>query len=122
LTTSAPSPAASCSKRKTPGTGSSRTPLQDTHGIITPSSLHFEQHHAGVPSRDPERHELMIHGLVARATIFRMDELRRLPTVSRVHFIECAGNSGREHEGRPGPDPQKSHGLASCSEDAPRAA
>ena len=101
---------------KTPGTGSSRTPLQDTYGIITPSSLHFERHHAGVPSIDPEKHELTIHGLVERALVFRMDELRRFPSVSRLHFIECAGNSGREHEGRPGPDPQKSHGLASCSE------
>src|SRR6266567_8294139 len=29
----------------TPGTGSSRTPLQDLYGIITPSALHFERHH-----------------------------------------------------------------------------
>jgi len=101
---------------KTPGTGSSRTPLQDTYGIITPSSLHFERHHAGVPSIDPEKHELLIHGLVSRPLFFRMDDLKRFPSVSRVHFIECAGNGGREHEGRPGPDPQKSHGLVSCSE------
>ena len=32
---------------------SSRTPLRDTYGIITPSSLHFEWHHAGVPDLDP---------------------------------------------------------------------
>src|SRR5919106_676305 len=28
---------------------SSRTPLGDSDGMITPSSLHFERHHAGVP-------------------------------------------------------------------------
>src|SRR5689334_44607 len=28
---------------------SSRAPLHDSYGIITPSSLHFERHHAGVP-------------------------------------------------------------------------
>jgi sulfane dehydrogenase subunit SoxC len=100
----------------TPGTGSSRTPLQDLHGIITPSALHFERHHSGVPTIDPARHELMIHGLVERPLVLTMDDLRRLPSVSRIHFLECGGNSGREHEGRPGEDPQKSHGLVSCSE------
>lgn len=100
----------------TPGTGASRTPLQDTYGIITPSSLHFERHHGGVPAIDPTRHELLLHGLVDRAMVFTIEDLKRLPSVSRIHFIECAGNSGREHEGRPGEDPQKSHGLASCSE------
>ena len=100
----------------TPGTGSSRTPLQDLVGIITPSALHFERHHSGVPAIDPAAHSLVIHGLVERPLVFTVDELRRLPSVSRIHFIECAGNSGREHEGRPGEDPQKSHGLASCSE------
>jgi sulfane dehydrogenase subunit SoxC len=100
----------------TPGTGSSRTPLQDTYGVITPSSLHFERHHSGVPTIDPVHHELLIHGLVGRPTVFTMEDLKRLPSVSRIHFIECAGNSGREHEGRPGEDPQKSHGLVSCSE------
>ena len=100
----------------TPATGASRTPLQDCYGIITPSALHFERHHSGVPAIDPEKHSLMLHGLVERPLVFTMEDLRRFPSVSRVYFIECAGNSGREHEGRPGEDAQKSHGLASCSE------
>jgi len=41
---------------------SSRTPLHDTYGIITPSSLHFERHHSGVPEIDPATHTLTIHG------------------------------------------------------------
>jgi sulfane dehydrogenase subunit SoxC len=69
-----------------------------------------------VPTIDPSKHELMIHGLVERPLVLTMAELRRFPSVSRIHFIECGGNSGREHEGRPGEDPQKSHGLVSCSE------
>jgi sulfane dehydrogenase subunit SoxC len=97
-------------------TGSSRTPLQDLYGIITPSSLHFERHHSGVPIIDPAQHELLLHGLVERPLKFSMDELRRFPSVSRVHFIECAGNAGREHRGNPGPTVQLSHGLVSCSE------
>jgi DMSO/TMAO reductase YedYZ molybdopterin-dependent catalytic subunit len=96
----------------TPGTGSSRTPLQDLCGIITPSSLHFERHHAEVPAIAPQSHRLLIHGLVDRPLIFTMDELRRLPAVSRVHFIECSGNSSREQEGRPGTTPQQSSGFA----------
>lgn len=100
----------------TPATGASRTPLEDSYGILTPSSLHFERHHAGVPALDPARHELLIHGLVDRPLVFDLAALLRLPSVSRIHFIECAGNSGREHEGRPGETPQKSHGLVSCTE------
>src|SRR5882757_466674 len=53
----------------TPGTGSSRTPLQDLYGIITPSALHFERHHAGVPKIDPKRHHLLLHGLVGEPLI-----------------------------------------------------
>jgi sulfane dehydrogenase subunit SoxC len=100
----------------TPGTGASRTPLQDAHGILTPSGLHFERHHSGVPSLDPLTHEVIVHGLTKRPLAFSMADLRRLPSVSRIHFIECAGNSGREHTGHPGETAQKSHGLASCSE------
>ena len=100
----------------TPATGSSRTPLQDCFGIITPSALHFERHHSGVPTIDPTKHELVIHGLVERPLALTLADLRRFPSTSRIHFLECAGNSGREHEGRPGADPQQSHGLASCSE------
>jgi sulfane dehydrogenase subunit SoxC len=100
----------------TPATGSGRTPLQALHGIITPSALHFERHHSGIPDIDPAAHEFAIHGLVDRPLILSMSDLNRLPSVSRIHFIECAGNSGREHEGRPGETAQKSHGLLSCSE------
>jgi sulfane dehydrogenase subunit SoxC len=100
----------------TPASGTSRTPLQDLVGIITPSALHYEVHHYGVPEIDPERHELMIHGLVERPLVFTMKDLHRLPSVSRIHFLECAGNSGGDLIGLPGADPQRSHGLLSCSE------
>ena len=99
-----------------PGTGSARAPLADMLGIITPSSLFFERLHAGVPTIDPAHHRLFVGGLVERPLVFSMDELKRLPTVSRIHFIECAGNSGSEHAGHPGDTPQKSHGLVSCAE------
>ncbi|MEA3245173.1 MAG: molybdopterin-dependent oxidoreductase, partial [Gemmatimonadota bacterium] len=72
--------------------GSSLTPLQDLAGTITPSDLHFERHHAGVPILDPAKHTLLIHGLVERPMVFTLDDLKRFPYVSRVHFVECAGN------------------------------
>ena len=99
-----------------PPTIFSKTPLQDLYGIITPSSLHYEVHHYGIPQVDPRRHDLLIHGLVDRPLVFTMEDLRRLPSVSRIHFLECAGDSEGEHMEVPGRTPQESHGLLSCSE------
>ena len=103
-------------KTDTPASSYSRTPLQDLFGIITPSGLHYEVHHSGVPEIDPQHHEVMIHGLVERPLIFTMEDLHRLPSISRIHFLECAGNSGGEQIARPASNPQRSHGLLSCSE------
>jgi sulfane dehydrogenase subunit SoxC len=95
---------------------SSRAPLHDTYGIITPSSLHFERHHAGVPEIDPATHTLTIHGLVERPLVFTVADLRRLPSISRIHFLECSGNSSSEWRGTGDSDVQRIHGLTSCSE------
>jgi len=99
-----------------PGTGASRTPLQHQLGIITPSALHFERHHSGVPQIDPARHTLMIHGLVERPLRLTLAQLKRFPSTSRIHFLECAGNTGMDHLGNPGQNAQISHGLVSCAE------
>src|SRR5271169_4754801 len=69
-----------------------RTPLQDLDGIITPNGLFYERHHGGVPTIDPAQHRLMLHGLVDRPLIFTMDDIRRFPSQSRIHFLECSGN------------------------------
>jgi sulfane dehydrogenase subunit SoxC len=96
---------------------SSRTPLHDTYGIITPSSLHFERHHGGVPDIDRATLTLTIHGLVSRPLAFSVDDLKRMPSVSKIHFLECSGNSGGEWRGGSGEsDVQRIHGLTSCSE------
>ena len=73
-------------------TGISETPLGELSGTITPSDLHFTRHHAGIPAVDGATFELLVHGLVERPTIFKLDELRRLPSRSVTCFIECAGN------------------------------
>ncbi len=95
---------------------SSFTPLQDLYGIITPSSLHFERHHAGVPDIDPAEHRLLIHGLVDRPLVLTVDEIKRFPSVSPIYFLECSGNSNTEWTGLGEKDLQRKHGLTSCSQ------
>ena len=98
---------------------SSRSPLQDFHGIITPSDLHFERHHAGIPNIISENHELLIHGMVDRPMVFKMPDLMRYPSVSRIHFLECSGNGGGVYNRDRMPTevtPQGIDGLLSTSE------
>lgn len=100
----------------TPEETSSLTPLQDSVGMITPAALHYERHHSGVPEIDPAEHRLLIHGLVDRPLMFTMDDVRRLPSVSRIHFLECSGNGSGEWSRPTGSGVQRIHGLTSCSE------
>src|SRR6202451_1522806 len=90
------------------------TPLQDSYGIITPSSLHYVATHRGafIPDIDPKEHRLMIHGMVDRPLIFTVEELKRLPSVSRIHFLECIGNRSKPtHK-----TVAQTHGMTSHSE------
>jgi sulfane dehydrogenase subunit SoxC len=63
--------------------------------MLTPSDLHFERHHAGIPTVDPESYSLLVHGLVERPMVFTLGDLKRLPSVSMIRFLECSGNFGR---------------------------
>ncbi|MEP7137994.1 MAG: sulfite dehydrogenase [Caldimonas sp.] len=91
-------------------------PLQSLFGIITPSGLHFERHHQGWWDIDPSKHRLMVNGLVKEARVFTMDDLMRLPSVSRTHFIECGANSAMEWANSAVPSVQYTHGMLSCCE------
>ncbi|MGH8847671.1 MAG: sulfite dehydrogenase [Polaromonas sp.] len=95
-------------------------PLQGLFGIITPSGLHFERHHQGWWDIDPSKHRLMVNGsdeaMLKRPMVFSMDELMRLPNVSRMHFIECGANTGMEWGNSAVPTVQYTHGMLSCSE------
>jgi sulfane dehydrogenase subunit SoxC len=95
-------------------------PLQSLFGIVTPSGLHFERHHQGWWDIDPSKHRLMLNGsdeqLMRRPMVLTMDELMRLPSVSRFHFIECGANTGMEWGNVAVPTCQYSHGMLSCSE------
>ncbi len=92
------------------------TPLSAGLGIVTPSGLHFERHHAGTPTIDPAKHKLLVHGMVDRPVTFTIEQLKRYPAVSRFHFIECSGNSLTEWREPTLKTVQGTHGLTSTSE------
>ena len=94
----------------------SMTPLASGQGIITPSGLHFERHHGGIPNIDPERHSLIVHGMVDRPLSLTVADLKRMPSVSRLHFIECSGNGLTEWVKPTLRTVQGTHGLTSTSE------
>ncbi|HET6346786.1 MAG TPA: sulfite dehydrogenase, partial [Myxococcota bacterium] len=98
------------------GSSVSFAPLQGIFGIITPNGLHFERHHQGWWDIDPHQHRLMVMGMVKRAKVYTMDDLLRLPAVSRMHFIECGANTGMEWGNVAVPTVQYSHGMLSCCE------
>ena len=117
---------ANLQRRQSPGltqttqSSVSFAPMQSMFGIVTPSGLHFERHHQGWWDIDPSKHRLMVNGsepgMVKTAKVFTVDEIMRLPAVSRFHFIECGANTGMEWGNVAVPTAQYSHGMLSCSE------
>jgi len=100
-----------------PGSGSALSPIEKLEGVITPSSLHNDRSHSGTPDIDPKQHQLLLHGLVARPLKFSMDALLAYPMTSRIHFLECAGNSARNLAPQPLQVPAGAlHGNMACSE------
>ena len=94
-----------------------RTPHHLLGGTITPNSMHFSINHAGIPEIDPEKHKLVIHGLVKQPMEFTLESLSRYPLVTRMAFVECAGNSAPMFSSEPiQASAQAIHGLVSNSE------
>jgi len=98
----------------TPESSVSFTPLHALEGIITPNGLCFERHHSGIAEIDPNDYRLMLHGLVDKPLIFTLEDLQRLPRVNRIHFLECAANSGMEWRGAQLNGVQYTHGMVHC--------
>ncbi len=92
----------------------SATPLHALEGTITPSDLHYEVHRAGIPAVDPVAYRLLVHGLVDRPRVFTLEDLKRLPAITRTCFLECGGNYPRNATGAV--TPQTMAGLTSQSE------
>jgi sulfane dehydrogenase subunit SoxC len=94
----------------------SMTPLDKMLGNLTASGLHFERHHGGIPTIDPAKHWLFVHGVVDKAKKFSMADIKRFPSVTRKHFIECSGNGLTEWNKPTLKTVQGTHGLLSSSE------
>jgi sulfane dehydrogenase subunit SoxC len=70
-----------------------------------------------VPDIDPAAHRLLIHGTELQPLVLRVDDLRAMPSISRIVFIECNGNGWESWKKT---DPtltvQKTHLLVSTNE------
>jgi len=105
------------SNRMVLGNGVSWTPLESLEGMVTPTGLHFERHHNGVPEVEPARFTFTLHGMVAKPLCFDLAGLLRYPLQSRMLFLECGGNSNAGWHEEPMQKPVGSfHGLVSGSE------
>ena len=92
------------------------SPIHELSGIITPNGLFFNRCHGGTAEIDYNKHRLMIHGLVEKPIVLTMDELKRYPSVTRIHFIECPANGGPEWRNPQFPSIQFAKGFMSCAE------
>jgi sulfane dehydrogenase subunit SoxC len=92
------------------------TPIQESMGIITPNGLFFSRSHGGVAHVDPNEFRLMIHGLVEKPIVLTLEQLKRYPSVTRTHFIECPANGGQEWRGPQFNSVQFAKGFMSCAE------
>ena len=98
-------------------TSHARTPHQMLAGTVTPNSLHFSINHCGIPDIDPAKHRLVVHGMVRQPLEFSLEKLARYPLVTRMSFVECAGNSAPMFSNEPvQATAQALHGLVSNAE------
>src|SRR5256712_1679351 len=94
-----------------------RTPHHLLQGTVTPNGLFFSISHSGLPDIDPAQHKLVIHGLVKQPLVYTVESLSRYPMVTRMHFVECAGNSAPMFSNEPvQATAQALHGLVSNAE------
>jgi len=89
-------------------------PIGEFMGQVAPNSIHYFATTKGtmLPDIDPKEHTLTIQGLVDRPLILTMEDLKRFPSVSRFHYIECAANNHTAAQ----KTVQASHGFTSNAE------
>src|ERR687889_1105675 len=64
-------------------------PPEALHGEVTPTELHYVRSNFPLPEHDGR---LMIGGAVDRPLTLTLDDLRAMPSISRLVTLECAGN------------------------------
>ncbi len=87
------------------------TPIHALDGTITPQGCAFERHHSGAIELSKADYRLMINGLVDTPLVFTYADLERFPRENRVHFCECAANTGMEWAGAQLNGVQFTHGM-----------
>jgi sulfane dehydrogenase subunit SoxC len=94
-----------------------KAPLGKLVGTITPIDLHYERSHSGNPDLDPAKHRLLVHGMTRNQLVFTVDDLMRMPSITRTVFIECTGNGWENwKKADPNVTVQNTHGLVSTNE------
>ncbi len=94
----------------------SLTPLHELKGIITPNGLFFTRTHNGVARIDPNKYRLMIHGLVEKPIVLTLEDIKKYPSESVIHFLECPSNGAAEWKGPQFNSVQFVKGMMSCTE------
>ncbi|WP_417324581.1 sulfite dehydrogenase [Halarcobacter sp.] len=94
----------------------SMCPIHELQGIITPNGLFFTRNHGGTAHVDPEKFRLMIHGKVKKEVVLTLDELKKYPSESRIHFIECPANGSTGWRGPQFNNLQFMKGMMSSAE------
>ncbi len=69
------------------------TPFGQVDSFLTPTELFYIRSHFPTPSLDVASYQLKIDGAVRNPLSFRYEELRQMPSETRVATLECAGNS-----------------------------
>src|SRR5258708_38358470 len=69
------------------------TPFGQIDSFLTPTELFYIRSHFPTPSVDVASYRLKIDGAVQNPLSFSYEELRQLPSETRVATLECAGNS-----------------------------
>ena len=92
------------------------TPIHESEGIITPNGLFFSRSHGGTAQVDPNEFRLMITGLVEKPIVLTLAQLKRYPSVTRTHFIECPANGGQEWRRPQYNSIQFAKGFMACAE------
>jgi DMSO/TMAO reductase YedYZ molybdopterin-dependent catalytic subunit len=68
-------------------------PFDPIDSYLTPSGLFYIRSHFPIPTLDQASYQLRIDGAVGRPFTLSYEELRSMPSETRVATLECAGNS-----------------------------
>ena len=68
-------------------------PFDRIDSYLTPTELFYIRSHFPIPNLDRASYQLRIDGAVRHPFTLSYEELRRMPSETRVATLECAGNS-----------------------------